>query len=566
MDSTGRMLNRVPPSVISWGWPIARITLCIIVCIEFSKIYSVISSEPVLRGFLLSWIGWTAMNALLTITVQPLQPKLLRAIVVGDTVLVLAAIAVLHGAEVAIIAFAICVGVVAMKIRLSGKWVFGAIAAGIITFLLRDAILLVSGVRVPTNADMSEISEILQGILILLGLFMLIIWTHRRHQLDEFSSNVSSLRALSLERSFEFDLQAWANASAALFVPQKAACVLNAPAQNAANQYYHCNLPIWQRDQDREELVDTLRNMPVGYSLFDIEYNRIISPDTGLCRPFNENENRIARLLHRADIKAALVQPMQIDRGRGGFICAVDSPIDAIIMAEALFIGQHVTEMNAYLGKVSRAQRNFIADAHDVARRDLHDGVLQSLAALRMRLLLLTKHRDVAEKPVELELRKAVDIVTLEQFRLRGFLENSETADHTVNLVSQMDICVRTISLQWGIDVKLNSEEPAIPVDTESSFNIEHLLREVITNAVRHAKSRSLTVSLSLKQNALMMAVTDLSQSLEGEQVFKKSALTMKSASLRDRLRIVNGEAYAEGLGKGTLLSIRIPMQQVDND
>ena len=172
----------------------------------------------------------------------------------------------------------------------------------------------------------------------------------------------------------------------------------------------------------------------------------------------------------------------------------------------------------------------------------------------------------MVQKPIELEIRKAVDIVTLEQSRLRGFLESSETTVHTVDLVSQIDICVRTISLQWGINVTLKSEEPAISVDLESSFNIEHLLREVITNAVRHAKSKSLTVTLSLKQEALMMAVIDLSQPLEGTQGTEKPALTLKSASLRDRLKLLNGEAYLEGLGTGTLLSIRIPMQQIEND
>jgi signal transduction histidine kinase len=75
-----------------------------------------------------------------------------------------------------------------------------------------------------------------------------------------------------------------------------------------------------------------------------------------------------------------------------------------------------------------------------------------------------------------------------------------------------------------------------------------------------------LTVALSLKQDALMMAVIDLSQPLEGPQVYEKPELTLESASLRERLRLVNGEAYAEGLGKGTLLSIRIPMQQIEND
>ena len=566
MESSRQMLNRVPTGVILWAWPVARLLMCGLSYLILSITSPDLTFAKSLQFQFFAWFAWTAATTLLTVAGQPLQPKLVRAVVIGDAIMMLPAIAIMRGAEGAIIAFALCVGIVAMGVRLNNKWVIAALAAGLLTFLLRDIILLIFGVDLTRVVLMSKTSEILHAMLLLVAIFMVIISGYRKYRLDHFSNGVSSLRTLSLERSFEFDLQAWTDACASLFGPQKAACVLNAPAQHSANQYYHTNLPIWKREQDRDELITALRHLPFGCSLFDVQLNRVVYPETGKYRFFDENEQRIARLLHRADIKAALVQPMQIDRARGGFICAINNPIDALIITEASFIGQHVTEMTEYLSKVARAQRNFIADAHDVARRDLHDGVLQSLAALRMRLLLITKRNDVTRKPVELEIRKAVDIVTLEQSRLRGFLENSETANHTVNLVSQMDICVRTISLQWGIDVKLKSDEPAIPVDTESSFNIEHLLREVITNAVRHAKSKSLTVSLSLKQDALMMAVTDLSQPLEGAQVYEKSALTLKSASLRDRLRLVNGEAYAEGLGKGTLLSIRIPMQQIEND
>jgi len=75
-----------------------------------------------------------------------------------------------------------------------------------------------------------------------------------------------------------------------------------------------------------------------------------------------------------------------------------------------------------------------------------------------------------------------------------------------------------------------------------------------------------LTVTLSLKQDAILMTVIDVSQPIQEAQVHEKPALTLKSASLRDRLRLLNGEAYVEGLGKGALLSIRIPMQQIEND
>ena len=566
MQISGQMLNRLHTKYILWAWPIARILLCIVIFLVLPPSSANLYFTTSLQPHFYAWLGWTVAATLLTIGGQLRQPWVLRAQVIGDTIMIFLSVILPHTAEEAIIAFAVCVGVIATTASVKGKNLLAAVAVGAGLFLLRDITAQFSNILSPQRIPISELSTDISHVIVLHAMLMVVTSASRKYRLKLFNNEFSSLRTLALEKSFQFDLQAWTNASAALFGPQKAACVVQGPMEQAVGQYHECNLPMLQKEQERQELMDALLSLQFGYRLFDMHLNRVIFPDTGYYRSFDENEQRIARILRRADIRAALVQPLQIDRVRGGFICAVNSRIDAIIMAEASFLGRHVTEMTAFLGKVATAQRNFIADAHEVARRDLHDGVLQTLAALRMRLLLLTKREDVVQKPIELEIRKAVDIVTLEQSRLRGFLESSETTVHTVDLVSQIDICVRTISLQWGINVTLKSEEPAIPVDLESSFNIEHLLREVITNAVRHAKSKSLTVTLSLKQEALMMAVIDLSQPLEGTQGLEKPALTLKSASLRDRLKLLNGEAYLEGLGTGTLLSIRIPMQQIEND
>jgi signal transduction histidine kinase len=475
------------------------------------------------------------------------------------------AIMLLRGTEEATIAFAVCVGVIAITIGVKGKNLLVAAAVGACMFLLRN-FTMPSVSTLHQITSLSAASRVLSLVIFFLAMFMVAASASRKYRLKLFNNEFASLRTLAFEKSFQFDLDSWTNASAALFKANKAACIVQGPTPQASVQYHACNLPMLQKEQERLELLDALGRLQIGYKLFDTYLNRVFYLDTGHYRAFDENEQRIARVLRRADIREALVQPLQIDRMRGGFICAVNSRIDAIIMAEAAFLGRHVADMAAHLSKVANAQRNFIADAHEVARRDLHDGVLQTLAALRLRLLLLTKRADVAQKPIELEIRKAVDIVTLEQSRLRGFLESSNIAANTVDLVAQLDICARTVSLQWGVDVTLKSEEPAILVDVESSFNIEHLLREVITNAVRHAKSKCLTVTLSLKQGTLIMSVLDLSEPLEGPQMQKNPALTLKSASLRDRLKLLNADAYVEGLGKGTLLSIRIPMQQIEND
>jgi signal transduction histidine kinase len=563
--SLGRWLSSAAGRAVFWMMPLARILMCALVFLSLPSADQGSVHALLLQSLLYCWLGWTAATSAGALAGQPLQLGICRLVVSGDSLLAIGSIALLRGEEGATIAFGLCVVVFAMGLRIGRNLVFTTFTIVPAGLLLRDALLLLLHISPKQGFVRSGSSEIVTAALQITAIFSLILWANRRYLLEKFSNDFSSLRMLSLERSFDFDLQIWVDSLASLFAPDRAACLMAAPRQNASARYFHRNLPEWQNDKDRDELMAGLRDMPTGCSLLDCELNRVVLPGTRTFRSFDDAELRIARVLHRANISAALVQPMQVDRSRGGVICAIDRPVDAVKIAEGFHIGRHVIEMTDFLSRIATAERNFIADAHDVARRDLHDGVLQSLAALRMRLLLLAKRKDVAKSPVELEIRKTVDIVTLEQSRLRGFLENSESADHTVNLVSQLDISVRSISLQWGIDVALRSDEPAIPVDAESSFNIEHLLREVIANAVRHSGSKSLTVSLSLKQDALMMAVTDLNPLSEGEQEFEKPALTMKSASLRDRLRLVNGEAYAEGLGKGTLLSIRIPMQQVDD-
>jgi signal transduction histidine kinase len=230
---------------------------------------------------------------------------------------------------------------------------------------------------------------------------------------------------------------------------------------------------------------------------------------------------------------------------------------------DALKIEKNIAGLMNFLSRMAEAERQFIAEAHDVARRDLHDGVLQSMAALRMRLLTISKRPDLKKHPVQLELRKSADILTLEQVRLRGLLENSESENDTVNLVAQLDICLRAISLQWEVDAKMQSDEPAVPVDHETALNIEHLVREAVANAVRHAKISALTVMLSLKHDVLLIAINDRGNTGQSEQ--GGLSMPLQSASLQHRLRLVNGTAYSEGLGQGALLAISIPMQQVDD-
>ena len=398
----------------------------------------------------------------------------------------------------------------------------------------------------------------------LIALLSVAALIHRNASIDSFTYKCNSIDMLRPERSFEFDLQELIENLARIFAPERAFCVIAGAAKNAGyRQYAHqCDPAVIATDLTT--FLQIANALPERALIFDTENNVCLPMDAQRPRSFDEIEQKFAHYLKREHFAVALVQRIQIGRTQGVMVVAAMKPINACLLVDAIRIEKNIAKLMQFLDRMAQAERQSIIDAHDVARRDLHDGVLQSMAALRMKLLTIAKRADLDDQPARLELRKAADILTLEQVRLRSLLETSASENDTINLVARLDICLRAISLQWEIDAKIDAEDPAVPVDRETALNVEHLVREAVANAVRHANISALTVRLSLKQDALLIAVIDRGnktpQSSKGGM-----SMPLQSASLQHRLRLVNGTAYVEGLEHGALLAIRIPMEQIDD-
>jgi signal transduction histidine kinase len=387
----------------------------------------------------------------------------------------------------------------------------------------------------------------------------------RADQLRGFAEQANSLHMLRLERSLEFDLQGLTDAMAKLFLPQRAYCLFDAAAQNAAHRRFEHGLSLDLSIDETQVLIDHSRHLADGSRIMDLASNRFVAVGSYAYQGFDHAERRVASILSRQGISIALLRPLRIGRSHGLAICVLNN-VDIPSLYEAGLIDKALEELVPLLDRVAEAERHFIADAHDVARRDLHDGVMQTLAAVRMQLLSIGRRDDLKKLPAQREIEKVADILTIEQARLRGLLETSEDDDHGINLVTRLDVGLRSISMQWEIDAKLESAEPAIPTDKESAINIEHLVREAVANAVRHANSTQLTVRLSVHHNALQIAIIDRANPANDRaQKRGENSMPLKSASLLHRLRLVNGSAYAEGLDSSTILAVTIPLQRIDN-
>ena len=205
-------------------------------------------------------------------------------------------------------------------------------------------------------------------------------------------------------------------------------------------------------------------------------------------------------------------------------------------------------------------ERTF-AEARLALSRDLHDSVLQTLAALRVRLVTVIHGMAGMDAPRQLaELRTMEELVTAEQAHLRRLLNVGDTrsADN-IDLAREVERCCRFISLQWDIECRLNPIDHMMAVSAETAAEVEFLIREAAANAVKHAAARHITVSLAHAEGEILIALKDN----PGPQTTTRESYTgdfeLQSQSIMKRLGKIGGTAYFHNLSMNSLISIRLP-------
>ncbi len=265
-----------------------------------------------------------------------------------------------------------------------------------------------------------------------------------------------------------------------------------------------------------------------------------------------------ARQMHaKGDAEGLLARTIHTGRIRGLFVISHSLPSNDALNLTLGHIDRALDVLLDQLWDTLETRRRFLAEAREIARRDLHDGVLQTLAALRMRLSTMAQGITDQNEELGQDLRRTSEIVSLEQARLRSLLETGFDDSDPVNLIDSLKICLRTISLQWDIQAEMITDEIAIPTDRETAANIEHLVREIVANASRHSSSRKIALGVAMRSNALILTLRDYRNS---EELGLPLSNPMDSRSLKQRLALVQGEAYWDDVAKGTLLAINIPM------
>jgi signal transduction histidine kinase len=200
------------------------------------------------------------------------------------------------------------------------------------------------------------------------------------------------------------------------------------------------------------------------------------------------------------------------------------------------------------------AERVVVLEDRDRIAKDLHDTVIQRLFATAMTLMSTVK---ITQKPdVARRVQRAVDDLdeTIRQIRSTIFALQVEPGEETLRSRIHALVDVATESLNFAPSVRLDGLVDTA-VGPELGEQVLAVLREALSNVVRHAHARQVSVSVDVREEIIVRVEDDGTGVPEGG---RRSGLR----NMADRAEALGGALELRDRdGGGTILVWRVPVR-----
>jgi signal transduction histidine kinase len=225
------------------------------------------------------------------------------------------------------------------------------------------------------------------------------------------------------------------------------------------------------------------------------------------------------------------------------------------------FLSEFETKQNKKLLALSKTAGE-VATLEERRRiaRELHDGLLQSLATLILRLEAC--RRQFLESPAELdrELRSIEDDTRSSMKTIRQFLAGKETQAFLPGmLLEKFREDLKFLRDGVGLRVILETEPEAFNPPEIVEQDLYYVLREGLMNIIRHSQASRADVALRQTKNKIQGTLTDDGVGFDVNEARNGQGLGL--ANMKERITKLKGELDIKSSpGKGTTISFVLPL------
>lgn len=235
--------------------------------------------------------------------------------------------------------------------------------------------------------------------------------------------------------------------------------------------------------------------------------------------------------------------------------------------AELLPLGVTVASAVAsrldHLHLARRLQEGAASGERVALGRDLHDGVLQSLSGIGLRLASLERLLEVDGEQAREQLAQLRHLVGLEQRELRFLVDELKSAglgaSSTGERATPLAELAALIERVWDVDVDCRE---AGDVPELMARQVRLLVREALVNAARHAGASRITASIQRQSQRVEVRVADDGRGfgfVGRRTTAELLADRLGPRSLMERVEALRGELWVESGPGGSSVEIWVP-------
>jgi len=197
--------------------------------------------------------------------------------------------------------------------------------------------------------------------------------------------------------------------------------------------------------------------------------------------------------------------------------------------------------------------------------RDLHDGVLQSLTGVGLRLAAVRSLLEKDPRAAREALESVQRLLTLEQRDLRFFIQELKPKPRTmaeVSLAFRVTELVHRIELEWGLRAELRADGLEEPMPESLAREVYNVVRESLVNAARHGEASAVRLVIRRERDRLFITVADNGRGFpfQGRLTHAELAAgTVGPRNLFERVSSLGGSLELESGAAGARLEIDLP-------
>ncbi len=252
-----------------------------------------------------------------------------------------------------------------------------------------------------------------------------------------------------------------------------------------------------------------------------------------------------------------------------GRIFVFDPTLNVRLVSLAEFLQKLVRQvapavLSVYLLGELRIQAGAIERAR--VARELHDGVIQSLIGVEMRLEALRNQAAIVGTTTGEELRRLQGMVREEVLNLRDLMTQMRSPELDPNeLLDYLAQLVDRFGRDSGITARFSSDLKEVVLSRQVCFELVRIVQEGLVNVRKHSRATSVVVRFGRAEGQWVLEIDDNGQgfpfagtmSLEQLDDGRKGPIVIK-----DRVRAIGGQLTLESVpNRGTRLKVLVPQE-----